>query len=197
MFEKGDKCVICGEPRTELNGKEIIIENTISKYMPSRFTNDDLWMQSNAWGFVPTKDAIFTNVVTNGPYYVGWIGTTMICTSATFLKLQEKKSEEKEVVLKEDITKVNIKGLDKVAILKELWNAQKPALFFIMQGINAPQFSKDNAKKAVNDYIDYFDGRCIQTDISGDEADGRSYDKNTSSGTFIKCIENVRKMNQK
>ena len=45
MFNKNDVCVISGETRKELEGKEIRILGRISEYMPDVFTNDDLWMQ--------------------------------------------------------------------------------------------------------------------------------------------------------
>ena len=61
---------------------------------------------------------------------------------------------------------VNIKGIDKVELLKALWDNSKPAIFFILNNIKPPQFDYNLAKEAVLNSIDYFQGRLIKCDLS-------------------------------
>ena len=81
---------------------------------------------------------------------------------------------------------VSIKGLEKVKLLKALWEGAKPAAFFAFSGQLSPEFDKAAAKEAVKTYIDYFCGRCIKTDLSGDTANPTSYDAEWEAGAFQK-----------
>jgi len=84
---------------------------------------------------------------------------------------------------------VDISGVDKVVLLRELWNNSKPAAFFTMNGIPPPPFNETNAKFFVDKYIDYYDGRLIKTDISGDTANPSMYDRDNGSGSFQKSVD--------
>ena len=84
------------------------------------------------------------------------------------------------------MSKVNIRGLDKVNLLRALWENQKPAAFFTMTGRLPPLFDPNEATKAVKSYIDYFCGRAIKSDLSGDEVDPYGYDRDTNEGAFAK-----------
>jgi hypothetical protein len=81
---------------------------------------------------------------------------------------------------------VSIKGLEKVKLLKTLWEGAKPAAFFAFSGQISPAFDNSSAKEAIKDYIDYYCGRCIKTDLSGDTADPTSYDAEWGAGAFQK-----------
>jgi hypothetical protein len=83
---------------------------------------------------------------------------------------------------------VSIKGLEKVKLLKALWEGAKPAAFFAFSGQISPVFDNASAKEAVKDYIDYYCGRCIKTDLSGDTADPTSYDAEWGAGSFQKIV---------
>ena len=90
------------------------------------------------------------------------------------------------------MNEVNIKGLDKVELLRRLWENQSPEIFLMLIGLPSPPFNEELAKHAVVEYIDYFQGRCIKTDISGDVADTRLYDRDAGSGVFEKIVNNMR-----
>lgn len=83
---------------------------------------------------------------------------------------------------------VSIKGLEKVKLLKALWEGAKPAAFFTKHGIQTPTFDESVAIDAIKSYIDYYSGRCIKTDLSGDTADPTSYDAEWGAGLFQKIV---------
>ena len=87
---------------------------------------------------------------------------------------------------------VDIAGLDKVALLERLWQHMQPAGFFAEASLHAPTFDKNKAKVATRGYIDYFCGRCIKCDLSGDEADAYLYDRDTGAGTFAAIVQDMR-----
>lgn len=69
----------------------------------------------------------------------------------------------------------DISGLDKIAVLRALWENQQPALFF--GNGSGPSFDESQAKRAIiGGNIDYFCGRAIKADLSGDKADFNLYD---------------------
>ena len=145
----------------------------------------------NAWGVKPACDAIMTHDVTNGPYYFGHIDNKIWCVSECYMKktMSTIKVEEKVV---EDTTKVNIKGIDKVKLLKELWLASAPAKFFSFRGMETPPFDEKLAMKAVLKYIDYFQGRAIKTDLTEDVVDVWLYDRDAGKGMFSKCVNKCK-----
>ena len=64
---------------------------------------------------------------------------------------------------------VNIAGLDKLTLLKALWENQRVARFFVNMPQAAPQWDEKLAKQAIaNGHIDYFQGRNIKMDLSKD-----------------------------
>lgn len=88
---------------------------------------------------------------------------------------------------------VDIHGLDKATLLLEMWLNQAPAAFFAMNNQCAPGFDKASARNvAAKGYIDYFCGRCIKTDISGDAADPEMYDRDSGKGTLRKIVQRMR-----
>lgn len=87
---------------------------------------------------------------------------------------------------------IGIAGLDKVELLYQLWSGMKPASFFANTSSVAPGFDREGAEKAVTRYIDYFAGRCINTDLSGARANTAMYDRNAGAGTFVKIVNKLR-----
>jgi len=87
---------------------------------------------------------------------------------------------------------VNISGLSKVVLLERLWTRMKPAAFFAFNPSLAPSFNKEEAEKAVEGYIDYFCGRCIKSDLSGDIVNTFLYNRDVGSGAFEKVVEGMR-----
>ena len=90
-------------------------------------------------------------------------------------------------------SEISIKGLDKVELLKNLWENQVTAAFFTFSGKIPPKFEDELAKKAVNDYIDYFCGRAIKTNLSGDMVDPYLYDRDAGKGNFLQIVNSMRK----
>ena len=85
--------------------------------------------------------------------------------------------------------KVDIQGLDKAQLLKALWENQKPA---IGQRQRQAPFSNAEALKAAEDFIEYFHGRPIKTDISEDVAESFSYDLDAGEGMFAAVVKYLR-----
>ncbi len=82
----------------------------------------------------------------------------------------------------------------KVDALRKLWlNADVAAFFkFSFSGLPAPAFDEDKAEKAVEGYIDYFQGRMIKADFSrfveGDLGIFRAYDRDFGQGKAKKAL---------
>lgn len=87
---------------------------------------------------------------------------------------------------------VNIAGLNKVKLLRNLWNRQIVAGFFAMNPSLAPAFDEDLETKAVKYYIDYFCGRAIKCDLSGDEVNPSSYNRDAGPGAFQEVVNSMR-----
>lgn len=99
------------------------------------------------------------------------------------------------------IPKIDISGLDKVELLKELWDESSnapyftnPMTFFNMERIKPPPFDFVLAKTTVTTgYIDYFCGRCIKSDLSEDMAPYEGYNRTVGRGKFQAVIDRLRK----
>ena len=87
------------------------------------------------------------------------------------------------------MSKINIQGIDKVKLLEALWQKQIVAGFYANMRLPSPKFDEIEAKKAVLNYIDYFCGRCIKCDISGETADPCLYDRDAGDGVFKKIVD--------
>jgi hypothetical protein len=87
---------------------------------------------------------------------------------------------------------IDIKGVDKVALLQELWSGVKPAAFFAGHPSLIPPFNTAMARDAVGGYIDYFQGRCIKTDLSKETANPGMYDRDAGAGAFAKAVARAR-----
>ena len=87
---------------------------------------------------------------------------------------------------------ISIEGIDKIDLLYSLWYNQKPAIFFSLYDIEASVFDKKLARNAICNYIDYFCGRCIKCDLSGDEVDPYLYDRDAGTGKFLEICNKLR-----
>lgn len=88
---------------------------------------------------------------------------------------------------------VDIFGIDKVILLRELWYNQKNASFYFDHGINPPIWNSETdelAKKAIKKYIDYFNGKCIKCDISENMVDSYLYDRDLPCDRKFEFIVN-------
>ncbi len=88
--------------------------------------------------------------------------------------------------------KLDISKLNKVELLQKLCENQKAAGFFAMSGRPVPTFNTEQAKKAVTQYIDYFSGKAIKTDLSKDTVDTFLYDRDAGEDTFQKIVESMK-----
>lgn len=88
---------------------------------------------------------------------------------------------------------VDIRGLDKVVLLRKLWENMKVAAFFEQLPWLAPPFVEGLASDAVGKYIDYFCGRCIKCDLSKDTVDPFLYDRDAGAGAFARIVAAMQK----
>jgi hypothetical protein len=92
---------------------------------------------------------------------------------------------------------IDIRSIDKVQLLEKLWSSKQPAAFFqtfdaYIVGANPPGFDSVEAVSAVKNYIDYFCGRAIKSDISGDTAYPGGFDRREKEGAFKKIIDSLK-----
>lgn len=87
---------------------------------------------------------------------------------------------------------VSITGLDKVELLKSLWDNSKPAIFFDTHHMKAPMFGDCDVSsdEAILWHIDYYSGRAIKMDLSGDEVDATTYDRYSGTKGRVEAIVN-------
>ena len=91
---------------------------------------------------------------------------------------------------------LDISDLDKVELLRQLWQNMQPASFFTMSGRTPPEFDRALAATAVVRYIDYFQGRCIKTDLSYNVVDTRLYNRDAGEGKFEAIVAEMRQRQQ-
>ena len=87
----------------------------------------------------------------------------------------------------------DIFSVDKVILLRELWYNQKSTSFYFDYGINLPIWNSETdelAKKAVNKYVDYFNGKFIKYDISENIIDSYLYDRDIPYNKKFEFIVN-------
>ena len=70
---------------------------------------------------------------------------------------------------------------EKLVLVRSLWSAQTPAVFFTRNELQPPALSDDDAAAALQaDFVDYLAGRCMKTSFTGDMWDMSWYDRSTS-----------------
>lgn len=86
---------------------------------------------------------------------------------------------------------VNIKGINKLKLLKALWERSFPDHSYEMCGCVPPKWDKKVAKEALfNGYIDHLLGRPIWMDLSKDVIDPTRYDQRCCvKGACKKIVE--------
>jgi hypothetical protein len=88
---------------------------------------------------------------------------------------------------------VDISGVDKLQLLKALWSSQKTASFFTNIPSMAPAFDESAASAAIaRGHIDYFSGRAIKADLSGDVAQPYLYDRDAGPGAMQRIVMQLR-----
>lgn len=94
-----------------------------------------------------------------------------------------------------DAGEIDITGIPKKDLLYALWSGQVVAGFFhgFPQQMH-PGFDWVAAEKAASKgWIDYFAGKAIKADISGDSVSPRLYDRDAGQGAFAKVVSAIRK----
>ena len=95
--------------------------------------------------------------------------------------------------IKEQSMSIDIGGIDKVKLLRKLWDNQIRAAFFTMNGIPSLPFDESGAAKAITaGYIDYYAGRAIKSNLSGDTANTAMYDRDAGKGKFAQIVSSLR-----
>ncbi len=87
---------------------------------------------------------------------------------------------------------VDISGIDKVQLLRALWEKSLPASFFNSGLVPPPQFDETKARELDSWKIDYFCGRCIKSNLSENSVDPRLYDRDIYSGAFAEVVAKLR-----
>jgi hypothetical protein len=91
------------------------------------------------------------------------------------------------------MTTIDITGLGKAALLYRLWSGTITASFFESAGIQPAGFNMAAATTAAHKgYIDYFGGRPIKLDLSGDSVDPYLYDRDAGKGACASAVGDVR-----
>lgn len=83
----------------------------------------------------------------------------------------------------------DIKGIDKGALLHGLWAAAKTAA--ALRGI-AVTYEQPSAEELKAGVFDYWCGRVIKSDISGDTCDSWTYDRDNGTGAFQTVVNRLR-----
>lgn len=88
---------------------------------------------------------------------------------------------------------IDIKGLDKAKVLKALHDHSHT------QGMSAFGIFTDNLTIAdcreflkKTKYVDYFNGRVIKVDFSGDSFNETLYDRDCGAGAAAKAVDSIR-----
>ncbi|WP_257296677.1 hypothetical protein [Endozoicomonas sp. YOMI1] len=94
--------------------------------------------------------------------------------------------------------KVSIAGLDKAIVLMALFNTSKPqgAGFFAPRALKnmSIERAQQHTERNLHLDFDYVDGRVIKTNISGDVADTRLYDRDNGDNAGLTAIEMAKKI---
>ena len=90
--------------------------------------------------------------------------------------------------------KISIKGLNKADVFVALFRAAK-----LQEGIEVLEFKpivmdKERAEPIIKKWtkFDYFEGRALKIDLTGDEFDPRYYDRENGQGVAKEVIDDLR-----
>lgn len=87
---------------------------------------------------------------------------------------------------------INIQGLDKVELLHQLVQGASYQGFNLAHGMSGG-FDREAAKKAVKQPIDYFCGKPITCNLSGDSFDPWLYDRDAGKGAAARIVKKKQK----
>lgn len=91
---------------------------------------------------------------------------------------------------------INIKGLDKGAVVAALYNASKPLGMGRLQYDPKPMTASDAngliAAMGDKPYFDYLKGRVMKVMLDGDQLDPRLYDRDNGEGAAARAIDAIR-----
>lgn len=91
------------------------------------------------------------------------------------------------------MTIVDIRQLDKAAVLAALYNASKPLGRGFLNPAAGQPMTVEGAAQVLSDaggdpYFDYLNGRVMKVDLGGDTVDLRLYDRDNGDGTGAAAI---------
>jgi hypothetical protein len=94
---------------------------------------------------------------------------------------------------------VDVSGIDRVELLRALWENSSPAVFFAHSGMSPSVFDEREAREHRGEYVDYFCGRCIKSNVFTKEnvIDPGLYDRDFGQGAFQKVVDRLRRFEQK
>lgn len=88
---------------------------------------------------------------------------------------------------------ISLSGLDKAEVLAALYNAAKPqGLGFLHYNPSPMTVEEARQHLAGSTYFDYLQGRVMKVNLSGDELESRSYDRDNGEGTAERVINALR-----
>jgi len=90
------------------------------------------------------------------------------------------------------MSEVTIANLDRVDLLQRMWNHAPVARFFAVSGVSPPSFDRLAAQSVIDKRIDYFQGRCIKTDLSMDVVDPFLYDRDAGEGKLAAIVKEMQ-----
>ena len=87
---------------------------------------------------------------------------------------------------------ISIKGLSKAAVLVALHNGTRPLGLGFLQARDSVSEADAETQLARGTYVDYFCGRPIKVDLSGDELEEYLYDRDAGKGAAARIIDGLR-----
>jgi len=89
------------------------------------------------------------------------------------------------------MSRVSIVGIDKIKLLRRLWEDFKPPVAFTMTEAVIPRFDEDNAAYAVQYFITKYSMKALNVDISGDYTNPYWYDMTNGAGAFERVVASL------
>ena len=88
---------------------------------------------------------------------------------------------------------INIKGIDKAAVLASLYNASRQQGMGFMNTAGQNQMTIEEAREELKrgSYFDYLRGRVMKIDLSRDDLEERLYDRDNGNGAAKRAIEHL------
>lgn len=88
---------------------------------------------------------------------------------------------------------IDLKGLDKAAVLAALYNASKPQGMGFMHYDSTPMMVEEARQLLERGaYFDYLKGRVMKVDLGGDTLDTWGYDRDNGDGAAAKALESLQ-----